>query len=184
MRTSTLQPGTRSRIMRDGAGENCGAAVGLIVAIHGSDDSVAQAHAFDGFGDAVGFVFFGRAEGLAAWHGAKAAGARADIAEDHEGGGAVLPALAHVGAARAFADGVQVERAHDAFEFLIIWAAEKFHAQPGRARMRCRWWRRAGRQIRNDVKGRSHSRGLESCILRGVQRGHNRSAEWRGDSAT
>ena len=153
--------------LRDRARENCGAAVGLIVAIHGSDDGVAQAHALDGFGDALGLVFFGRAERLAAGHGAKAAGARADVAEDHEGGGAVLPAFAHVGAARAFADGVQVERAHDALQFLIIWAAEKFHAQPGRARMRCRWWRRARRQIRDDVKGRSHSRGLELGILRG-----------------
>ena len=50
--------------------------------------------------------------------------------------------------------------------------------------MRCCWWRRARWEIRNDVKGRSHLRGLESYILRGLQRGHNRSAEWRGDSAT
>jgi len=78
----------------------------------------------------------------------------------------VLPALAHVGAARALAHGVEVERAHDALEFLIIGAAEKFHAQPGRARMRCCGWRRASRQIRDDVKGQSHSRGLELGILR------------------
>jgi hypothetical protein len=48
--------------------------------------------------------------------------------------------------------------------------------------MRYRWWRRARRQIRDDVEGRSHSRGLEPCILRGWLRGYNRSAEWRVDS--
>jgi hypothetical protein len=112
----------------DGACENRGAAVGLVVAIHGSDDGVAQAHSFNGFGDALGFVFFRRTEGLTARDGAEAAGARADIAEDHEGRGAVFPALAHVGAARAFADSVKVERAHDALEFLIVGAAEEFHA--------------------------------------------------------
>ena len=124
--------------LRDGARENCGAAVGLIVAIHRRDHGVAQAHSLDGFGHALRLVFIGRAERLAARHGAKAARARADIAENHEGRGAVLPALAHVGAARAFADGVQVERAHDALQLLIIFAAEESHAQPGRARMRCR----------------------------------------------
>jgi hypothetical protein len=50
--------------------------------------------------------------------------------------------------------------------------------------MRCCEWRRVGRQIRDDVKGRSHSRGLESRILRGRVRRHNHWAEWRGDSAT
>src|SRR5579862_4415764 len=170
--------------LRDGVGENCGAAVGLIVAIHRSDDRVAQAHALDGFGDALRLVFLRRAQRLATWYGAKAAGARANIAEDHEGGGAMLPAFAHVGAARAFADGVEVKRAHDALQFMIIGTTEKFDAQPGRAWMRCRWWRRGGRQVRNDVKGRSHWRGPESCILRGWLRGYNRWAEWRGISGT
>ena len=45
--------------------------------------------------------------GLPVLHVAKAAAARADVAEDHEGGGAALPALADVGAVRLLADGVQ-----------------------------------------------------------------------------
>ena len=66
----------------------------------------------------------GGPSGRAGGHGAEAAGARADVAEDHEGCGAMFPALALIGAARAFADGVQIERAHDALEILIIFAAE------------------------------------------------------------
>ena len=122
----------------DGAGEDMRAAVGLVVAVHGSDHGVAQAHARGGFGHAVGLVLIRRAGGLAGGHGAEAAGARADVAEDHEGGGAVLPALAHVGAARALANGVQPERAHDALQLLVVLPAQELHAQPVRARMRLR----------------------------------------------
>jgi len=39
--------------------------------------------------------------------GAEVAGARADVAEDHDRGGAARPALAQVGALGALADGVQ-----------------------------------------------------------------------------
>ena len=42
----------------------------------------------------------------------------------------MLPALAHVRAARALADRVQVERAHDALQLLVIGAAKEAHAQP------------------------------------------------------
>ena len=114
----------------DSASEDGGTAVGLIVAIHGSDDGVAQAHSGDRFGDAFGLVFSGRAERFAAGDGAESAGTRANIAQDHEGGGAVFPAFAHIGAARAFADGVQIERAHRALQFLIFGSAKKANAQP------------------------------------------------------
>ena len=125
----------------DGAGENCGAAVGLVVAIDAGDDGVAQAHAGDGFGDTQWFVFIRRADRLARRNRAKSAGARADIAQNHESGGAVLPAFAHVGAARGFADGVKIERAHDALEVLVAFAAKEFDAQPVRARVSLRGWR-------------------------------------------
>lgn len=121
---------------RDGARKDGGTAVGLIVAIHGSDDGVAQSHSGDGFGDAFGLVFGGRAERFAAGDGAESAGARANVAQDHEGGGAVFPALAYIGATRAFADRVEIERAHGALQFLIFGSAEEAHAQPGRARVR------------------------------------------------
>ncbi len=48
----------------------------------------------------------------------------------------MIPAFAHVGAARAFANGVQAECAHNAFQILIIFSAEKANLQPVRTRMR------------------------------------------------
>ena len=71
----------------------------------------------------------------------------------------------------AFAYGVQIERAHDAFEFLVIRAAEKFHAQPSRARMRGRW--RSWWCARKYVKRRVHGHECEKIILRAARAGNN-----------
>ena len=66
----------------------------------------------------------------------------------------MFPAFAHVRAARAFADGVQIERAHDALQILIILAAEKSHAEPGWARMsRCGVAAAAERRFEIMLKG-------------------------------
>ena len=52
--------------------------------------------------------------------GAVGAVPRADVAEDHERRGAVLPALADVGAVRFLADGVEVELAHQVLEAQVV----------------------------------------------------------------
>jgi len=44
--------------------------------------------------------------------------------------GAMFPAFTHVGAARALADCMEVERAHDALQVLVPLSAEKLDAQP------------------------------------------------------
>jgi len=62
--------------------------------------------------------------------GAVSAIAGADVAEDHEGGGAVLPALADVGAVGFLADGMEVELAHQALEPHIVGAAGRFDLEP------------------------------------------------------
>src|SRR5271165_296629 len=99
---------------------------------------------------------------FATGHGAEAAGAGADVPQNHEGGGAVLPAFTHVGAAGALANGVQVQGAHGALEFLIAFTAKEFDAQPLRPRVGVwRGWRRNG--VGDDVEGRRH----EPAILRG-----------------
>ena len=67
----------------------------------------------DRFADAAGSSMSSVAR-LAVRHRAVGAGARADVAEDHEGRRAVVPALADVGAARVLADGVELQVAHDA----------------------------------------------------------------------
>jgi hypothetical protein len=46
--------------------------------------------------------------------------ARADVAEDHERRGAMVPALADVGTARIFADGVQLQVLHDPLQPEVI----------------------------------------------------------------
>jgi len=102
--------------------KNSRAAIGLIVAVDGSHHGIAQAHELRRFSHPLRLLLVRRRSGFAGRHGAKAAGARADIAQDHERRRAVFPAFAHVRAARALTNGVEPQRAHDALEVLIIWA--------------------------------------------------------------
>ena len=141
----------------DGAGEDGGAAIRLVVTIDTGDDGVAETEARYSFGDAAGLFLIRWTNGFAGRDGAEAAGAGADVAQNHEGGGSVFPALAHVGAAGGFADRVQVERAHDALELLVPFAPKEADTEPVRAGVR--GGRRGGRNsIGNDVEGRGHVR--------------------------
>ena len=93
--------------LTDAHGEDEGAAVGQVVAIDRGYDAVVEVHALYGPGEALGFGHV-EALGSAGGDGAVAAGAGADVSENHEGGAAAFPAVADVGAAGLFADGVQV----------------------------------------------------------------------------
>src|SRR5439155_3466107 len=62
--------------------------------------------------------------------GAEAAGPGAGIAQDHEGGGACLPALADVWAARLLAHRVQLEPTHDVLQLGIVRTAGEPYPQP------------------------------------------------------
>jgi hypothetical protein len=64
-------------------------------------------------------------------HVAEAATAGADVPQDHEGGGLLVPALADIGAAGALAYRVQMLLAHELFEFDIIVAVRQLHFKPG-----------------------------------------------------
>ena len=77
----------------------------------------------------------------------------------------MIPALAHVGAAGAFADRVQVQRAHDPLQFLIIFAAEEADLQPVGTRMRARRRNFAGRRIRKNIERSRHLGALQNSIL-------------------
>ena len=70
------------------------------------------------------------AAALAAFHRAEGAGAGADVAEDHEGGGAVPPALGDVRAARLLAHGVEVLPAHDPLDLRVPVAGRKLDGEP------------------------------------------------------
>src|SRR5580704_11372723 len=98
----------------DGSREDVGAAIFLVVAVDRGHYRVSQTHSRDGFRYAIRFFLVRWAHRFAGRDRTEPAGPGANVAKDHECGGAVLPTLAHVRAAGALADGVQVERAHDA----------------------------------------------------------------------
>ena len=143
-----------------------GAAVGLVIAVDAGDYGIAQAHAGDCFRDAVWFFFIWRANRSARGDGAEAAGASTDIAENHEGGRTVFPAFTHVGTAGGFANGMEVERAHDPLEVLVTVAAEEFNAEPVWARMGGGRWRGDDwAVVGDDVERRGHGGSEGSFYL-------------------
>jgi hypothetical protein len=97
-------------------GDVRGASVEQIVAVDHGEHHVLKRHRRDGPRHVLGLAHVDLSAGVAGRHGAEAAAARADVAEQHHGRGALAPALAHVRAAGLFADGVQVELAERLFE--------------------------------------------------------------------
>ena len=110
-----LADGVARADLADRLGEDRRAAVGHVIPIDRCDDDVCEIERGDRMGDTRGLCRVDRVRTPMA-NRAVAARARADITEDHEGRGAVRPALADVGAARFFADGVKIEIAHQALE--------------------------------------------------------------------
>ena len=79
---------------------------GSLMGGHGGQDDIFQPQGFSGFGDSFGLIGFDllRTAGI---NGAKSTAARADIAEDHKGGGFSGITFTAVGAKRGFANGVE-----------------------------------------------------------------------------
>jgi len=102
-------------------GEGAGSAEEIVVAVDAGDDGVFETEGGYGFGDPPGLVEV-NGLGAAFGNGAEAAAAGAEVAEHHEGGGFVVPALADVGALGAFADGVEIEGAGEALEGVKVFA--------------------------------------------------------------
>ena len=112
-----------------GEREQFGAAVFAVVAVHAGDHGEAQSHGRRGFGHAVRLVVIHR-QGRAFFHRAEAAAARAHIPQNHESGRAMVPALAHIGTSRAFANRVQAQAADEALQLAIVLARGRGGAQP------------------------------------------------------
>ena len=113
----------------DGLGEDVRAEVGEVVAVDGGDDGVAQGELGDGLGHARRLLDVVR-RGTPVGDGAVGAVPGADVAQDHEGGGAVLPALADVGAVRLLAHGVQLQLTHELLEAQVVVATGGLHLEP------------------------------------------------------
>ena len=96
---------------------------------------------------------------------------RADVAEDHEGGGAVLPALADVRAVRLLADRVQVQVAHEALQAEVVASAGRLHLEPGRLPLRQRFVTMAPQDL---VQGLAHA----PSGAKGLPHRAFRRAEW------
>jgi hypothetical protein len=107
-----------------------GAAVVQVIAVHRGKHHVAQAHQLHGPGGVGRFLDVQPAARVAGVHGAEAAGAGAHRAHQHDGGGAVAPALAHVGAVGFGAHGAQAVLADVALNGLEALAAGNLGAQP------------------------------------------------------
>ena len=122
----------------DGLGKNPGAAEIVVVAIHAGHHRVLQAQSGYGFGHPARLVPI---NGLrpAFGHGAKSATPRAQVAQQHEGGGAMVPAFPDVGTLRRFANRMQMELPRQFFQLMIVLAHRRLGAQPSRFRLGTRW---------------------------------------------
>ena len=117
--------------LADGLGEDVRAEVRQVVAVHRGDHGVPQVQLGDGLRDARRLLDVVRRRAPVR-DGAVGAVARADVAEDHERGRAVLPALADVRAVRFLADGVEVELLHHLLEAQVVRPAGRLDLQPRR----------------------------------------------------
>src|SRR5690606_16028901 len=89
------------------------------------------AHEGERLGDAPWLVLVER-RGAPGLHVAETARAGAGVAEDHDGGDAAAPALAHVRAPGLFTDRVEPVLVHDAPEALVAGASRDLGLEPRR----------------------------------------------------
>ena len=115
----------------NGHGPDSSPAIGKLVAGDTSDNAVLEIHLRDGVGDAGGFTEV-ELRGATGLDCAEIAGPRADVSEDHHGGGAAGPALAQVGALSALADCMEFVFVDQFARGEVAGAGGQFGTEPGR----------------------------------------------------
>ena len=115
----------------DALGEDGRAAVRQVLSGDGGDDAVAQLKLPDGLGEASRLLGV-EGQRAAGGHGAVVATPSADVAENHEGGGAALPTIADIGALGLLAHGVQALVAHEVAQAQVVWATRGGYPEPVR----------------------------------------------------
>src|SRR5207244_3152911 len=98
--------------------EHLGATVRQVVAVHAGDHHVPQPHTLHGCREAHRLTAVEGGRGPVGDRAIRTVPG-ADVAQDHEGGGAVLPALADVGAMRLLAHRVELEIPHQVLELCV-----------------------------------------------------------------
>ena len=126
-----MVPGDSLADRMDHVGEVLRAAIVEVVAVDRGDDDMRQPHLGDRLADIVRLVRIERPR-HAGGDVAEGAGARADVAHDHEGRVLLVPALADVRAARLLADRDEVVRLHDLARFLVAARYRRLDADPVR----------------------------------------------------
>jgi len=114
----------------DGEGEEFGAAIGAIIAVHTGDHGETQSHDRDGFSNPPRLVVIHR-QWRALFDGAETAAACTHVAQDHECRGAMIPAFADIGASRALTNRVEAKALDQVFELVIILSRGRRRAEPG-----------------------------------------------------
>ena len=114
----------------DRLGEDRRAAVGPFVPVDRGDHGEPQAQLLHGPGHALGLVPVQPLVRPARLHRAEPAAACADIAQDHEGGGPLLPAFPDIRALGALADGVKPVVPDQALQFPEIRPLLQAHLEP------------------------------------------------------
>ena len=105
--------------LADRGREGARTAVGQVVTGDAGHHDVVEAHGAHRLRDAAGLVVV-EPGGPAGLDGAEPARPGADVAQDHDRRGALVPALAHVGADRLLADRVEVQAAQQPLEVVVV----------------------------------------------------------------
>jgi hypothetical protein len=130
-----LASGSLLAYLADGFGKNLCAAHVVVIAIHAGDYGMLQTKGGHSFSHAARLVPIQRLR-LAFGDSAKAATPSTQIAQQHERGGLMVPALANVRALGRFANRVQIQSSCQPLEIVVIVAHGRARLQPLRLLLR------------------------------------------------